>query len=656
MKTAKALSPFLPTSRRGLDDRLVAPAPVFAAVATRVLEFLAEAGDGDILELSDGSELCSTSMLGAEHGQVMGRGLTWSDSIAKPDWATFPRCALHPAARAGEIATSSTEPWTAIIEPAFTYRILKGMAAFKIGINMAGAISAGAYTAGVLDFLIEALDQWEAAKQRGDVVPRHEVAVEVFSGASAGGMCAAISAVQVQQDFDHIRDTSLTGTDNRLYESWVNRIDIRELLQTDDLEKSQPVLSLLDSPIIADIAQYALTPGPVKARPYISPNLTLFLTLTNLRGVSYSLNSEAPGSLEESTAYYGDRLRFQAVQPGDHPPAAPAKPLPAGSAGQGAWPLLLQAAMATGAFPIFLAPRILNREAADYTPPMWETAASTPSVPPVQPDWTLKTGDTWQTLNVDGGVIDNDPFDLAHDYLVALNPIPGDGQNPREALRADRAVITVAPFPAQDRFNPEYDAAAQADVMKAVGRLFSALISQSRFFGESLALIMTGTVFSRFVIAPSDTTLPPGAAALQCGTLGAFGGFFERGYRAHDFALGRRNCQQFLRAQFILPQGNAVIAAGLDPEGQALAAFGTDPPNKVVEPQSQRWIPLIPLCGTAAEEVPQPARASISDDDLDDVVDLIVKRLKAVVPLLLPKLPSIAVHVVGFFVALHEEG
>jgi hypothetical protein len=312
--------------------------------------------------------------------------------------------------------------------------------------------------------------------------------------------------------------------------------------------------------------------------------------------------------------------------------------------------------MATGAFPVFLAPRVLNRDGADYTPPIWETTGSAPAFPPIQPDWTLKNADTLQTLNVDGGVIDNDPFDLAHDYLVALNPIPGDGQNPREALKADRAVITVAPFPAQDRFNPGYDAAAQAGVMKAVGRLSSALISQSRFFGESLALIMTGTVFSRFMIAPSDTTLPPDAAALQCGTLGAFGGFFERGYRAHDYALGRRNCQQFLRAQFILPQGNPVIAPGLDPDGKALAAFGISPPNATVEPQNQRWIPLIPLCGTEAEEVPQPARASMSDADLDGVVDLIVKRFKAVVPLLVPKLPSIAVHAVECFVALHEKG
>jgi predicted acylesterase/phospholipase RssA len=86
------------------------------------------------------------------------------------------------------------------------------MAAFKIGINMAGAVSAGAYTAGVLDFLTEALDEWYKAKARGEAVPAHDVSIEVFTGASAGGMCAAISALMLQQEFEHIHDTSVTGT------------------------------------------------------------------------------------------------------------------------------------------------------------------------------------------------------------------------------------------------------------------------------------------------------------------------------------------------------------------------------------------------------------------------------------------------------------
>src|SRR5580658_9763963 len=106
------------------------------------------------------------------------------------------------------------------------------MPPFKLGMNMAGAISAGAYTAGVLDFLTEALDAWEEAKSRGENVPRHDVSIKVFSGASAGGMCAAISAILLQDQFDHVSDTSKTGTSNRFYESWVNMIDIEPLLQT----------------------------------------------------------------------------------------------------------------------------------------------------------------------------------------------------------------------------------------------------------------------------------------------------------------------------------------------------------------------------------------------------------------------------------------
>jgi len=91
------------------------------------------------------------------------------------------------------------------------------VASFKLGINMAGAISAGAYTAGVLDFLTEALDEWHKAKAQGETVPAHDVSIEVISGASAGGMCAAISAVLLHERFDHIQDTTKAGTNNRLY-------------------------------------------------------------------------------------------------------------------------------------------------------------------------------------------------------------------------------------------------------------------------------------------------------------------------------------------------------------------------------------------------------------------------------------------------------
>jgi predicted acylesterase/phospholipase RssA len=156
---------------------------------------------------------------------------------------------------------------------------------FKIAINMAGAVSAGAYTAGVLDFLVEALEEWQKAKDAfrmhlanpapastyQNPVPLHDVSIEAFSGASAGGMCAAIASVMVQGRFAHITNPSATKTNNAFYEAWVNQIDISKLLSTDDLANGQPLVSLLDSTIIDTIAKSALesgapSPQPVRSR------------------------------------------------------------------------------------------------------------------------------------------------------------------------------------------------------------------------------------------------------------------------------------------------------------------------------------------------------------------------------------------------------
>jgi predicted acylesterase/phospholipase RssA len=519
------------------------------------------------------------------------------------------------------------------------------MSSFRLGINMAGAVSAGSYTAGVLDFLIEALDEWYAAKDRGDLVPRHDLSLDVFSGASAGGMCAAIAAALVQGEFDHIHDTSQLNTSNRFYETWVNRIDIRELLQTRDLHQREAVYSLLDCTIIDEIASYSLVPGSPKQRRYISPSLTLFLTLTNLIGIPYSLNDVGDGSLEESTLYHADRLRFETVQPGQPTSTPIAKPLPLGRINEGAWSLLQEAAKATGAFPIFLAPRQLKRDVADYANPMWEsinTAVATE--PQVTPDWPRNIGTSLNTINVDGGVIDNDPFDLAHDYLASLYPPCTNNQNPREPLKAERAVVTVAPFPAESVFLSSPTLAQDATVASALSRLLSVFITQSRFFGESLALITTGTS-SRFVIAPSDTSLSSGTPALQCASLGAFGGFLERSFRAHDFQLGRRNCQQFLRYHFALPAKNPIIEAGLSAlgavSGQALARFKLKAPQDATSELNSDWIPVVPLCSDlVSTDVPEPVRGTISIDNLDEIVGLIDARLGAVLPLLLRDVPS----------------
>jgi len=136
---------------------------------------------------------------------------------------------------------------------------------------------------------------------------------------------------------------------------------------------------------------------------------------------------------------------------------------------------------------------------------------------------------------------------------------------------------------------------------------------------------------------------------LQCGKLGAFGGFLERGFRAHDFLLGRRNCQRFLlsveekTSHFSLPVENPVIRAGLDRAGMQaqgiLRDFGLKPPNAKVQPSGE-WMPLIPLCGSARIEVPPPQRAKMPRNAVDEVVNLVVGRVRYVKPELLNGAPS----------------
>jgi Patatin-like phospholipase len=525
------------------------------------------------------------------------------------------------------------------------------MPPFRFGINMAGAVSAGAYTAGVLDFLTEALDAWYAAKERGEPVPRHEVSLEVLSGASAGGMCAAIASAMIQGDFDHIHDTSLVDTTNTFYESWVNKIDITKLLATDDLCGDSPVFSLLDCTIIDEIANFALVPGRPKARTYISPSLTLFLSLTNVTGIPYSLKNVGEGALQESTVYHADRLRFETVLPGGQTSTPTAKPLPRGDSTQFAWPLLIEAAKATGAFPIFLRPRELTRDISDYDIPLWEPVNPLAiKQPTICPSWPPETGPTIQTINVDGGVINNDPFNLAHDYLASLAPPSPDNVNPPAPQDADRAVVTVAPFPARGSFTATPDFSQNATVRAAVGELISVFISQSRFFGESLAKIAASS-FSRFMIAPSDSSVPAGTPALQGASLEAFGGFFHRGFRAHDFELGRYNCQRFLQVHFVLPVSNPIISAGLTPEVQA--KFKVKPPPDARTELDKDWIQIIPLCAELSAPTATPKRRKMSRDDLDKIIDLVKTRLDALVPRLLDVHSAVA-HVIRAALAVFE--
>ncbi len=95
---------------------------------------------------------------------------------------------------------------------------------FRLGLTMAGAISAGAYTGGVVDFLIQALDEWEKARV-DPAVPSHKVTIPVMSGASAGAITSAIAAVALNSQTTPVLDVDKPPPEsaNRLYDAWVRQ-------------------------------------------------------------------------------------------------------------------------------------------------------------------------------------------------------------------------------------------------------------------------------------------------------------------------------------------------------------------------------------------------------------------------------------------------
>ena len=183
--------------------------------------------------------------------------------------------------------------------------------------------------------------------------------------------------------------------------------------------------------------------------------------------------------------------------------------------------------------------------------------------------------------------MNNNPFDYAQYALM------GDTEEVKtDAKTADRAVIMVSPFPAPPAFLP--DGAPPAELVSVLKALFPALIDQARFKPAELIPAMNPNDHSRFLIAPERNIGDVEQRyAIACGLLGGFGGFLDEKFRAHDFQLGRRNCQEFLRSTFGVDAGNSVVAA---PNGQAAPTVNNQPAK----------IAVVPLLGDALPEVALP--------------------------------------------------
>lgn len=532
---------------------------------------------------------------------------------------------------------------------------------FEIGLAMAGAVSAGAYSAGVLDFLIEALDQWEQARGTPGI-PDHRVVLKVVSGASAGAITGAIGTIALAgglrpQAIEAPGQTIRTVLPN-LYNAWVVQPRMvaasgPDLLSLDDLNGggTPTVHSLLNARLLDDIRDAAMVlPARAQPLPYICKDFHVYFTVTNMRGVPYS-ESFAGGAYGMQT--HGDRLHYivSGIGSADRPsPWASMDPGirldAAGLFGTTSpdWKAFSLSAVASGAFPVGLAPRLIHATtdsyAARFLPVDLDTHESPPDptsnsrscdLLPVTPQWPQpwyggKNRD-FDFLSVDGGVINNQPFEYARFALMKNPPAP----NERDGAKADRAIIMIDPFPAPPSFL--LDGKPAPDIVSVLTALLPALINQARFKPSELLDAANESVFSRFLIAP-HRQLPDKPReerySIACGLLSGFGGFLDEAFRRHDFQLGRRNCQRFLQQVFALPPDNEIVAPA------AAANFATTPER----PEERAYRCIIPLVGSARREVVLPEWPRIAQVDFDKIQTRIAQRLDAVLPILVERQTS----------------
>ncbi|MBC3908123.1 patatin-like phospholipase family protein [Undibacterium umbellatum] len=548
---------------------------------------------------------------------------------------------------------------------------------YEIGLVGAGAISAGAYTGGVVDFMVQALDAWYAAKEQDQqnsntTVPPHDVKLSVFSGASAGAMTAAIATAYLASEQPPVTspdDARNKAGQNKLYDSWVERIDISHLLESKDLaHDNAPVTSLLDSSILSDIANSGVSINPRPApRPYLASNFELILTVTNLRGIPYGFNLLGSQQGSYNMSLHADYVHFRINQNGDQ--ALPDRHSMRWVDFQTDSPIkdkLKLAALASGAFPFGLAPRLLDNSIASapatdlYGARSWPVP--TPDAVPHQCTSYRNIPASFGQLPpeyhyayycVDGGVMNNEPLELARKTLLT------DGQhNPREGNKATKGLLLIDPFPNNSEFTQQYPASPEVpDIISTGMALFSALTNQARFKPDELLLAADENVYSRFMVAPSrDNSATP----IACGTLGGFGGFLKQDFRAHDFFLGRRNMQKFLKDHFVLPENNPLFEhwpeemrakyCVKDKDGKPLRYQEQQPGQNQGEGEGEeqgeiekqdkdtvkipapRLLPIIPLVNNSLiDGCYKPVWPSYSQDELEQLRSQIKNRLDNVV-------------------------
>ncbi|PTB96190.1 hypothetical protein C9994_08415 [Marivirga lumbricoides] len=483
---------------------------------------------------------------------------------------------------------------------------------FHLGLTMAGAVSGGAYTGGVMDYFFEVLDKWEKAKEEGliskkgkkydaDTLPQHNVIIEVMGGTSAGGMATIMSAIYaLNNKINPVFSPPNTNakTNNIFYDTWVNMLDgtgnkntLQKALSTEDL-KDNKIYSLLNSNFIDQLAEEAFqTLNSIDRPNYISPDLEMLITHSMHRGIPLTVdfpnnlyNEDSLKNPPDSTTYEHFLIsHFKYNYEGDHY-------FDLDPTDEELINKLRKTAKATGAFPIGL--RYREFDSNDFSPSYLESSLRRiitdkhDQANPLfdgnkAPVWHTKTIDVmrdYQTTSMDGGAINNEPYGEVLEVLKKRTngsyvwKQDENSENPQDHHEYQKAgVVMIDPFPDTVDDDKEYE--HPEDMFGIIFKIIKTLWNQSKVKRKEMRQqyvnkAFKGTIFPVKRYIQNNESLGKFEYPLACATLEAFGGFLDKSFREHDFFLGRDNARNFIRAIFSMPY---------------------DPDNNIVHPIHRDW-------------------------------------------------------------------
>jgi len=504
---------------------------------------------------------------------------------------------------------------------------------FELGLAFTGTVSAGAYAGGVIDFIIEALEEWQKEKdanraQFGDnysqwKVPWHNVVIKGLSGASGGGVSCGLILNTIGKQFDHVHTPAdAESAHNDFYNAWVEQLGIEQLLAIDDLTGGE-IKALLNADAIPAIADKLLVNdnfGNNFPRPYIDGNLIAMLTLTNLRGIPYILQFKS--ILQQNIIYYRntDYAKFELAtnNASVHPDAILIPYDTSGVAFANGYSLLKAACLCTCAFPGAFKAQPFNQPSTVY--------AARPDGKNINP----LNKPAYSFLSSDGGVLNTEPFMLLHDAITptATGGTYDDKHNPRSPQDVVRSIIMVAPLEVAEVFDEDGYDITKDGLLSIIKPVIFAMRQDALFSDEEISLAFNEDIYSRFMISPVRNSLPTAndviTPAITGTSVGTFGAFLSKDFREHDYFLGRRNAQQFFRRHFAVPVDEASANPIFGPLN-IRAQFSNYIFNDGID-----YFSIIPLCGTASTEAyyPQwPTGKGYSEDNIRQLLTGRVDKL-----------------------------